>query len=380
MRTKAAVLYEMGLPSPYAASRPVQVREVELEAPGPGEALVAVAAAGLCHSDLSVVNGTRPRPMPMVLGHEASGIVRQVGPGPCDFHPGDHVVFSYVPTCGRCLPCVGGRAALCEKGAAANAAGTLLSGARRFRDSAGRPLNHQLGVSAFSQLTVCAQESLVRIDPLFPLDKAALFGCAVLTGVGAAIHTAGVRPGESVVVVGLGGVGLCAVLGALLTGACPVVAVDILDAKLAVARELGATHAVNAGEPGAGEAICEITGGGAHHALEAAGSDKALSFAYAVTRRGGTTVTIGLPPPDRHFSVPIVSLVGEERVVKGSYMGSSVPRRDVPKYLALHQAGRLPVDRLLTRAIQLEEINEALDSLDRGEEIRQVILFDEEGA
>jgi len=311
--------------------------------------------------------------MPMVLGHEAAGIVREVGPGVHEVQPGDHVVFSFVPMCGRCLYCAIGRPVLCENGNRANAAGTLLSGARRFRNAAGEPLHHHLGVSAFSHFTVAAQESLIRIDPEIPLEKAALFGCAVMTGVGAVVNTARVEPGMSVAVFGLGGVGLSAVMGAHLAGAYPIIAVDILPGKLELARKVGATHLVNAREVDPVAAIRELTGGGVHYAFESVGSERVLIQAYQATRRGGTTIPIGLPHPERMFSVPAVGIVGEERTIKGSYMGSAVPRRDLPRFLALYQAGRLPVDLLLSRLIRLEEINEGFDALARGEVVRQVV-------
>lgn len=373
MKTLAAVLYEMGRPAPYRESRPLSVEEVELEGPGPGEVLVEVAAAGLCHSDLSVIDGSRPRPMPMVLGHEAAGIVREVGPGVHELRPGDHVVFSFVPMCGRCFYCAIGRPVLCENGNRANAAGTLLSGARRFRNAAGEPLHHHLGVSAFSRFTVAAQESLIRIDPEIPLEKAALFGCAVMTGVGAVVNTARVEPGMSVAVFGLGGVGLSVVMGAHLAGAYPIIAVDVRPEKLELARKAGATHGVNAQETDPVAAIRDLTGGGVHYAFESVGSERVLIQAYQATRRGGTTIPIGLPHPERMFSVPAVSIVGEERTIKGSYMGSAVPRRDLPRFLTLYPAGRLPVDLLLSRLIRLEEINEGFDALARGEVVRQVV-------
>lgn len=375
MKTKAAVLYKMEHPTPYAESRPLVVEEVELRGPDPGEVLVEVAAAGLCHSDLSVIDGSRPRVMPMVLGHEASGIVREVGPGVHDLAVGDHVVFSFVPACGHCLPCATGRPALCENGARANVAGTLLDGSRHFRNAAGQELNHHLGVSAFARFTVAAQESLVKIDPSVPLEVAALFGCAVMTGVGAVVNTARVEPGASVAVFGLGGVGLSVVLGARAAGAYPIVAVDLLDAKLALAQELGATHTVNAAREDPVQAVRDLTAGGVAYAFESVGNERVLVQAYQATRRGGTTVTIGLPHPSRQFAVPAVSLVAEERTVKGSYMGSAVPRRDIPRFIALYQAGLLPVERLLTRTIALEEVNPAFDALARGEAVRQVIRF-----
>jgi alcohol dehydrogenase len=367
----------MGAPPPYEASRPLVVDEVELEGPGPGEALVEIAAAGLCHSDLSVVDGSRPRVMPMVLGHEASGVVRDVGKGVADFAPGDHVVFSFVPVCGRCAACAAGRAALCERGAQANVAGTLLGGGRRFTDSGSRPCHHHLGVSAFSQLTVAAVESLVRIDPELPLATAALFGCAVMTGVGAVVNTARVQAGTSVAVFGMGGVGLSAVMGARVAGAHPIVAVDRVPGKLALARELGATHTVDAsaGDPVA--AVRDATAGGAEHAFESVGSEAVLLQAYQATRRGGTTVTVGLPHPSRTFAVSAASITVEERTIRGSYMGSSVPRRDLPRYVQLHRAGLLPVERLHTHTLRLEEINTALDRLARAEAVRQLVTFDQ---
>jgi len=373
VRVRAAVLAEMGRPGPYAESRPLEVRELELGAPGPGEVLVRVRAAGLCHSDLSVIDGSRPRVMPMVLGHEGAGEVVEAGAGVDELAPGDHVVLTFVPTCGTCTPCLAGRAALCEPGAAANATGALLSGERRWRGEEGE-LHHHLGVSAFAEHVVVSARSAVRVDPELPFDVAALFGCAVLTGVGAALHSAEVRPGDSVVVFGLGGVGLAAVLGALVAGAGTVVAVDVVEAKLALARELGATHAVAAG-PEALERIGAITGGGADRVIETAGSARVLADAYAVTRRGGTTVTVGLPHPEQMLSIPAVSLVAEERTLRGSYLGSSVPARDIPRFVALHRAGRLPVDRLLTHRIALDDINEGFDRLAAGEAVRQAVIF-----
>jgi alcohol dehydrogenase len=373
MKTQAAVLYKMERPTPYAESRPLEIQDLELVEPGPGEVLVEISYAGLCHSDLSVINGSRPRVMPMVMGHEASGVVREVGPTVHDLAPGDHVVFSFVPVCGHCLPCATGRPALCENGAAANTAGTLLAGHRHFKDAAGQELNHHLGVSAFSRYTVAAQESLVKIEPNVPLEKAALFGCAVMTGVGAVMNTARVEPGTGVAVFGLGGVGLSAVLGARASGAWPIVAVDLLEAKLALAERMGATHTVNAKDGDPVQAIKDLTSGGAQYAFESVGNERVLVQSYQATQRGGTTITVGLPHPSKKFAVSAVSLVAEERTVKGSYMGSAVPKRDIPRYVALYQAGMLPVDLLHTGTIALDEINAAFDALAKGEAVRQVI-------
>jgi Zn-dependent alcohol dehydrogenase len=374
MKVRGAVLSEMGRPGPYADSRPLEIVELELAPPGPGEILIRVRAAGLCHSDLSVIDGSRPRVMPMVLGHEAAGEVVELGPGGSEFAPGDHVVLSFVPSCGHCGPCLDGRAALCEPGAVANAAGSLLSGARRWQDPAGAELHHHLGVSAFAEYAVVSVHSAVQVDRELPFEIAALFGCAVLTGVGAALYSAGVTPGESVAVFGLGGVGLAALLGARVAGATTLVAVDVVREKLDLALELGATHAVLAGEDTAAE-VRAATGGGAVRVIETAGSAAVLAQAYAATRRGGTTVTVGLPDPAQMLSIPAVSLVAEEKTLRGCYLGSAVPARDIPRFIALHRAGLLPVERLLTHRLALEEINEGFDRLARGHAVRQAVIL-----
>jgi alcohol dehydrogenase len=375
MRTRAAVLREVGATAPYATSRPLQVEDVELAPPGPGEVLVGVRAAGLCHSDLSVVNGDRPRPVPMALGHEAAGEILEVGVGVTDVRVGDHVVMVFVPSCGACVPCRESRPALCEPGAVSNTAGTLLSGARRITDAAGQDLHHHLGCSAFSDLAIVSARSVVVVDDDLPWDQAALFGCAVLTGVGAVVNTAQVRLGQSVAVVGLGGVGLNALLAAVASGASEVVAIDRFEDKLAIARDLGATHTVLA-DADAAEHVRDLTNGGVDVAVEMAGSVPAFETAYRATRRGGTTVTGGLPNPSALWSVSPVHLVAEERTIKGSYIGSAVPHRDIPRYVDLFRAGQLPVDRLLGDHVPLADINLALDHLDSGHALRQIVLTD----
>ena len=310
----------------------------------------------------------------MALGHEAAGEVEAVGDGVGGFAAGDHVVLSFVPACGDCEPCRAGRPALCEPGAAANAAGELLGGGRRLRTADGEPLHHHLGVSAFAEHAVVSARSAVRVDPELPFELAALFGCAVLTGAGAAIRSAAVAPGDRVAVFGLGGVGLAAVLGAVVAGASTIVAIDVVPEKLGLARELGATHAVPAG-PDAVAAVRELTGGGADQVVETVGDERVLAEAYAATRRGGTTVTVGLPDPSRMLSIPAVSLVAEERTLRGSYLGSSVPARDIPEFIALYGQGRLPVDRLLTHRLGLDDLNEGFDRLARGEGVRQAVVL-----
>lgn len=374
MKIRAAVLHRMGAELPYADSRPLAIETLDLRAPGRGEVLVRIAAAGLCHSDLSVINGDRSRPVPMALGHEAAGVVEALGDGVDDLSIGDHVVMVFMPSCGHCAPCSEGRPALCEPGAAANGRGELLGGGRRlYLDD--NPINHHLGCSAFADHAVVSRRSLVRIEKDIPLAEAALFGCAVLTGVGAVVNTVAVKPGQRVAVVGLGGVGLAAVLGAIASGASQVIAIDLSPQKLALARSLGA---LTAGEGGAEDAVEEVramTGGGVDFAFEMAGSVRALDSAVRMTKRGGTTVTAGLPPPGQALPLNVVGLVGEERTLKGSYIGSCVPSRDIPRYIDLYKAGRLPVDRLMSGSLGLDEINLGFDRLHRGEVVRQLITF-----
>ena len=374
MKVRAAVLNAMGATMPYAKSKPLTIEEVELRDPGPGEVLVRMGAAGLCHSDLSVINGDRPRPTPMALGHEAAGVVEAVGPGGSDLKKGDHVVLVFIPSCGHCNPCAEGRPALCEPGAASNTAGTLLSGERRiFKD--GKPINHHMGCSAFAEAAVVSRHSLVKVNPDLPLDEAALFGCAVLTGVGAVVNTAQVRAGNSVAVIGLGGVGLASVLGAVAAGAREVVAVDLSDDKLALAKQLGATHTFNAADADLVNKVKEATKGGVDFSIEMAGSTRAFETAYRITRRGGMTVTAGLPPPTATWAMPSTNLVAEERTIKGSYIGTCVPSRDLPRYIDLYLGGKLPVNKLMSGRMKLEQINEGFDLLHEGKAVRQVVTF-----
>ena len=318
MKIKAAVLYKTGVAPPYAVTMPLSIEEVDLDPPGPGEVLVKIGAAGLCHSDLSTISGVLPRPMPMLLGHEAAGIVEELGPGVDDLKPGDHVIPSFVPSCGHCLPCMTGRPTLCEPGAAANRAGTLFSGARRLHRN-GSPIYHHIGCSAFAEYATVSRYSPVKVDSDLPLAEAAVFGCAVLTGVGAVVNTARVPPGSTVAVVGLGGVGLACILGTILAGARQIVAVDLLPDKLAFAKNLGATDVFRADEPDCIEKVRAATKGGAEFAFELAGSVTAMELAYKITGRGGTTVTAGLPPPADTIPIPQFNLVAEERTVKGSH-------------------------------------------------------------
>jgi Zn-dependent alcohol dehydrogenase len=372
MKTVAAVLRAVTDQRPYTASRPMQLEEVELLGPRAGELLVRVEAAGVCHSDLSVVDGSRIRPLPMALGHEAAGVVEAVGPGVRDVVPGDHVVLTFVPSCGLCTECSSGRPALCIPAAAANGSGALLHGPSLLRDREGGVVHHHLGVSGFARHAVVARESAVVVPRDVPLSTVALFGCAVLTGAGAVLNTAGVRPGQSVAIFGLGGVGLAAVMGAGVAGAWPIVAVDPVEAKRKLALELGATAAFAPEE--AEKAIKDLTRGGAEVGFEAAGVPAVLEAAFRSTRRGGTTVAMGLPHPSRTLTLPALAFAGEGRTLSGSYMGSAAPQRDVPRYMALWKAGRMPVDRLQSAAMPLEKINDAFEALAAGAAVRQVLL------
>lgn len=376
MKIKAAVLNAMGAQAPFVQSQPLTIEELELRDPGPGEVLIQLKAAGLCHSDLSVITGARPRPTPMALGHEASGVVVSLGEGVHDLKQGDLVALVFVPSCGHCLMCMEGRPALCEPGAKANTEGTLLSGARRLYGFGGKPVHHHVGVSAFADHAVVSRRSCVKITAdIDPVD-AALFGCAVLTGVGAVVNTAGVRAGQSTAIVGLGGVGFSAVLGALASGARHVIAVDLHESKLETAKRLGATAVFNAKDPELLEKIKDITQGGVDFALEFAGASLAMESAYRMTRRGGTTVTASLPPPGETWGLQHVNLVAEERTVKGSYVGSCIPERDVPRYVDLYLAGKLPVNLLVGQRLKLAQINEGFDRLNTGEAMRDLIVFD----
>jgi len=374
MKIRAAVLRESGLSAPFADSRPLHITELELAPPGPGEVKVKMIAAGLCHSDLSVITGVRPRPLPMALGHEASATVVEVGAGVRNVRVGQTVVLVFVPSCGHCVPCMEGRPALCEPGAEANGKGEMLEGGYRL-SAAGSHVSHHCGVSAFADHAVVSARSCIPIDDSIDPVMAAVFGCAVLTGVGAVVNTGKVTPGSSALIVGLGGVGLSALLGAKAAGANPLIAVDVQASKLELALSLGATAAVNARDPDAVAQIRELTRGGVDFAFEFAGSVPAMELAYGATRRGGTTVTAGLPRPDDRWPLQQLSLTAEERTVKGSYIGSCIPARDVPRYMGLYRSGALPVDRLIGRKLALDDINEGFDGLASGSSLRDLIVF-----
>jgi Zn-dependent alcohol dehydrogenase len=375
MKIRAAVLHEMGLERPYTSSKPLTIDDIELDPPQTGEVLVKIRAAGLCHSDLSVIDGNRPRQMPMVLGHEAAGEVVELGSGVHDLAIGDHVVFSFLPICNDCMPCMTGRPALCENGLAANNRGELLGGGSRLRDRNHQLVHHHMGVSGFAEYVVVSRKSIVKIDPTLPFEVAALFGCAVMTGVGAVINTANLSLGQTVLITGMGGIGFAALLGALAAGASKLIVADVNKVKLAKALELGAHAAVDSSQPDAVEQVKDLSNGGVDIGFEFAGVVPALEFTYNATKRGGKTVTAGLPHPSQMMQLAPLKLVAEERTLQGSYLGSCVPVRDIPAYIALYQSGRLPIDKLMTHHLRLDEVNEGFERLATGDAIRQLITF-----
>lgn len=374
MKMKAAVLRQTDAKQPFADSKPLSIEEVTLDPPQANEVLVKIGGAGLCHSDLSVMNGARPRPVPMVLGHEGAGEVVEIGSAISDVATGDHVVFQFSPSCGRCRRCQEGRPQVCETGAKAKAAGDLMGGGRRLHDADGVALAHHTGVSCFAEYAVVDRGSIVVIDKDLPLSEAALFGCAVMTGVGAVINTARILPGDSVAIIGLGGVGLNGLLGATLAGAETIIAIDLNDDRLGLARQLGATHTVNASDADHVQQVRDLTNGGVDYAIDLAGAIPAMKTAYAVTRYGGSVVTAGLSPSGAEFSFEQGNLVAEEKSIRGSYMGSCVPVRDIPRFISLYRQGRLPVDRLIGEHVGMEGINAGFDKLQSAAVIRQILM------
>jgi alcohol dehydrogenase len=373
IRCKAAVLRTIGAPRPYAQSRPISIEEVDLAPPAPVEMLVRIGGAGLCHSDLSIVNGDRARPVPIALGHEGSGEVVEVGSAIDDVRPGDHVVFQFSASCGRCRRCVEGRPQVCEKAARAKAAGGMMAGGGRITAVNGERIGHHSGLSCMSEYAVVDRGSVVVIDRQIPLADAALFGCAVMTGVGAVVNTARIRAGDKVAIVGLGGVGLSGVLGARVAGAETIIAIDREPGKLDVALRCGATHAILASDPKCIEQVRDLTGGGVDFSFELSGSVDGMATAYGVVQYGGTVVVAGLPAVTATFSINQCDLVGQEKSIRGSYMGSCAPIRDIPRFLRMYAEGRLPVDRLIDGYIGYESLNEGFDKLQDAKVVRQIL-------
>ena len=360
------------LPGPR---REFEVGEVELESPRRGEVLVQIAATGLCASDLNALDGKRTLvPFPAVLGHEAAGVVQEIGDGVGRVGVGDHVVLSILPSCGRCSACVTGRPNHCETAAAAMRRGALLDGSSRL-SAHGRRLHHFLGVSSFAECAVVPESAVTVIDPAMPLDRAALIGCGVLTGVGAVRNTAAVQPGARVAVFGCGGVGLSAIQGARIAGAATIVAIDVQPDKLALALTLGATDVVDGNDGDAVAAVRGASDGGVDYAFEAAGRQETIAQAWSSLAVGGQLVIIGVLASGAKLTIDADPLLEEKRIA-GCYLGSASLRRDVPELVSLYLDGRLLLDELISRRLSLTQLDEAFERLRSGTEARQVVVFD----
>jgi S-(hydroxymethyl)glutathione dehydrogenase / alcohol dehydrogenase len=359
---KAAVLYEQ--------RKPLVVEEIEIEDPHPGEVLVRMAAAGICRSDLNFIEGLWPAPIPMVMGHEGAGVVEKVGEQVTLVRPGDHVILSWVPSCGVCRNCARGKPYLCSAGPAA----TMKDGTTRFRKGE-QAIFHQTAVSAFSNYTVTHETAVVKIRDDMPLEKAALIGCGVMTGVGAVINTAKVEMGSSVAIFGCGGVGLNVIQGANLAGATKIIAVDTLDNKLEMAKEFGATHFVNATRDDPVAKIKELNdGAGVDYSFEVIGIPEVATQAFDATDAAGTTVVVGMPPLGATLTINTLGLfLG--KTLKGAFYGSARFRIDMPTLVDLYMAGKLKLDELITRTYPLERINDAFEAMKRGEVARSIVKF-----
>ena len=353
-------------------NQPVVVEQISVDAPKRGEVAVRLGACGVCHSDLSAINGTIALPLPLVLGHEGAGVVEEVGEGVSDLAPGDHVVFSFIYMCGKCRFCVAGRPVLClEQGKALT---TTLEGTPRVHDAKGAPLGIFSGCGSMAQYATVSAENLIKIDPKIPLDCAALVGCGVTTGVGAVFNTAKVEPGASVAVFGCGGVGLSAIQGAVIAGARRIIAIDTLAPKLEMAKKFGATDTILFKDDPVKE-LKKLTGGGPDYAFECVGSGELAATAYRAIRRGGLAVVVGVAKPSDSTAIRTMTLPFEEKTITGSYFGSCVPRVDFPRLLSLYLAGRLKLEELITRRYSIDEAPQAFADLQTGKNARGVIVF-----
>lgn len=369
MKTRAAVQ--------YAPGEPIRVEEVELDPPGIHEVQVRMVAAGICHSDYHVVTGDLPSYLPIALGHEGAGIIEAVGPGVTNYQVGDHVVLSFMPSCGVCPACTAGHPNLCDRGTGP-VPGALLDGTYRMRNSAGQNVGQFCLVSTFSEHTVVPDISLVPIEEHYPLNRAVLVGCGVLTGVGAVIHRARVTPGSTVAIIGCGGVGSNIVQGASLAGARMIIAVDIHNFKLEKARELGATHTINSRTEDPIRQVRRLTAGrGVDYAFDAIALPETTSQAYKVLAKNGVLVLVGLAPATQS-TLPIapLNLVLAQKAVMGVLYGDTRPRNDIPTMLKMYEAGRLKLDELVTQTYHLDQVNEAYADMLAGKIIRGVIEFE----
>ena len=363
---KAAVLYER--------KAPVKIDDVDIDPPKAGEVLVKIVANGVCHSDYSVMNGVLPLPLPTVLGHEGAGIVEEVGPGVTLVKPGDHVVLSAVSYCGHCFYCSVGEFPQCDSMAMAMVRGLMTDGTSRLHKN-GKMIHPMVGLASMAQYAVVAEIACIKIPQEVPLQTACLVGCGVMTGVGAAINTANVASGSSTVVIGCGGVGLNVLQGCVLAGAATIIAVDLLDNKLETAKQFGATHTINPQRQDVVKTVRSLTEGrGADYAFEVIGLGKTIELAYACIRRRGMAVIVGAAAREDQVTLPAASFLSE-KILKGSAYGSGRPRVDMPRLIDLYMKKKLKLDELITRTYPLEDVNEAMTALERGEVIRSVIVM-----
>ena len=348
---------------------PLSVEDVSTIDPGPRDVVVRVLASGLCHSDLSVINGTLPMPPPCILGHEGAGIVDAVGPEVGRVKVGDRVIGSFIPACGHCWFCLHDQSNLCES------TYEVMATPRAHR-SDGTVLPTMTGLGTFADTMTCAEMSVVKVETDLPDDQLALIGCGVTTGVGAALNTAKVEPGSTVVVIGCGGVGQAVIQGARIAGAARIIAVDPVALKRDTALKLGATDAV---DPGDGDVVAQVqaltSGRGADYAFEVIGTPDTITQAFNCARAGGTAIAVGVPRMDSSVTVPSFPLVLQEKRLLGCVYGSAQVRRDFPKLIGLVETGRLDIGDMVSRTISLDEINAGFDAMKAGEVIRSVIAF-----
>ncbi len=359
---RAAVLYAFG--------EPLRIEELEVDPPKAGEVLVRMAASGVCRSDWHTARGVHPHALPIVLGHEGAGVVEAVGEGVTGLEPGNHVVCSWLPYCGACRRCLAGRPVLCEHQRVFDE-GYLADGTTRFHKG-DVSIRHNVP-SSFAERSVVPARTAIKVDRSLPLEQVALLGCAVATGVGAVLNTARVRPGESVVVIGCGGVGLSVIQGARIAGAAPIVAVDVVSSKLELAARVGATDTILSDANVEG-AIGEAIDGGADHAFEALGRPETIALAFRVLSPGGTAVLVGMAPSEARVPLDALTLTVQERTVTGSWYGSIVPPRDLPMLADLLGRGELQLEPMIARTCSLDQIGEALAAFERGEDARWVIV------
>lgn len=365
MKTRAAVLYE--------AHEPLRIEELDLDEPKPGEVLVRVVATSICHSDLLPLRGDINVPLPVVMGHEGAGVVKRVGPGTSRLAPGDHVVMAGAPACGACRPCLLGRPYACEQRYTRNFGGRMADGTRRLRKD-GQEISHFFCQSSFSEYAVVSESTAVKVREDAPLDVVCGFACGVATGMGAVINKAHVQAGSSVAVFGCGGVGLSVLMAARLSGAGQVIAVDVLESKLQMARELGATHVINGSAEDPVGRIREISGGGTDYAFECIGNVKTYAQVLEAIRSLGLAVVLGTPPAGSKVSIDPLLLM-QERTITGCLAGDAIRGVDIPRWVDLYMQGQLPLDKLRSPSYTLSEINQAMEDLEKGVVVKPVIAM-----